>query len=115
MLEALYLAREHSQPFRLAFPLRHREVGAEIEQIVLDQAEHRIELARVVEMQPHKADGGVGLVDGSISADAQIVFRAAFAASQGRGAIIAGSRINAIEDDHCSSPFSVPSPRPRAW
>ena len=65
-LEALDLARQHPQPFRLALALGHREVGAEVEQIVLDQAQHRVELARLAEMQPHDADRGIGLVDGSI-------------------------------------------------
>ena len=51
-------------------------------------------------MQPHNANGGIGFIDGSISADAQIVFRAAFAAAERGGAVIAGPRVNAIEDDH---------------
>ena len=89
-LEPLDLAVQHAQPFRLALALRYREIGAEIEQVVLDQAQHRVELACIVQMQPHDADHGVGLVDGSIGGDAQIVFRAAFAAAERRGAVIAG-------------------------
>jgi hypothetical protein len=67
-LQPFDLACEHPQALRLALALGHREVGAEIEQIVLDQAQHRIELARLRQMQPHHADRGVGLVDGSIGA-----------------------------------------------
>ena len=93
---------EHPQPLRLALALGHREVGAEIEQIVLDQAEHRIDLARLRQMQPDHADRGVGLVDGSIGGDAQVVFRAAFAAAERRGAVVAGPGVDAIEDDHGS-------------
>jgi hypothetical protein len=33
-------------------------------------------------MQPHNADGGVGLVDGSIGTDAQIVFGTTLAAAE---------------------------------
>ena len=80
-LKAFDLAGQHPQPFRFALALGYREIGAEIEQIVLDPAQHRIEIACIGQMQPHNADGGVGLVDGSIGADAQIVFRAAFAAA----------------------------------
>src|SRR5258706_11405177 len=101
VLKAFDLAGQYPQPFRLALALGHREVGAEIEQIVLDQAQHRIKLARVRQMKPHDANGGVGLVDGSIRTDAQIVFRAAFAAAERRGPVIAGSRVDTIENDHC--------------
>ena len=90
-LEPLDLARQHPQPLRLAVALGHREIGAEIEQIVLDQAQHRVEFARLGQMQPHHADGGVGLVHGAIGRDAQIVFRAALAAAERGGAVIAGS------------------------
>jgi hypothetical protein len=45
--------------------LRHRQIGAEIEQIVLNEAEHGIEIRRRRQMQPRHADGGVGLVDGA--------------------------------------------------
>ena len=46
-LEPFDLARQHPQALRLALALGHREIGAEIEQVVLDQAQHRIEFARL--------------------------------------------------------------------
>jgi len=60
----------------------NREVGTEIEQIVLDLPQHRIELGRVGQMQPHDADRGQ-LVSSTVpsGADPQIVFRAALAAA----------------------------------
>jgi hypothetical protein len=115
VLKAFDLARQHPQAFRLALALGHREVGAEVKQIVLDQTQHRIEIARIRQMQPHNANGGVGLVDGSIGADAQVVFRAALAAAKCRGTVVAGPGVDSIEDDHCLSPFSGPSPTARAW
>ena len=54
----------------------------------------------LAKMQPHDADGGVGLVNGSICLDPQIIFRPAFAAAQRRGAVIAGPRVDLIEHDH---------------
>ena len=105
VLEPFDLAREHPQPLGLAVALGHREIGPEIEQIVLDPAQHRIEFARVAEVQPHHADGGVGLVHGAVGRDAQIVFRAAFAAAERRGAVIAGLGIDAVEYDHWRVPL----------
>ena len=54
-------------------------------------------------MQPHHADRGVGLVDGSIGRDTQIVFGAAFAAAERRGAVVPGPGIDAIECNHRKS------------
>src|SRR5450756_1464546 len=55
-------------------------------------------------MQPHNTNGGVGLVNGSIGTDAQIVFRAALAAAERRGAVVPGPCVNTIENDHCPPP-----------
>ena len=98
-LEPLDLACKQAQPFRLALALGHREVGAEVEQIVLDHAEHRIERG-VLQMHAHDADRGIGLVDGSIGRDPQIVFRTPLARAERGGAVVAGPRIDAIEHDH---------------
>ena len=57
---------------------------------------------RFRQMQPHDADRGIGLVDGAIGGDAQIVFRPALAAAERGGAVIAGAGVDAIEDDHLS-------------
>ena len=55
----LDLARQHPQALRLAVALGHGEVGAEIEQIVLDAPQHRIQFGRIGQMHPHNADRGV--------------------------------------------------------
>src|SRR5207244_12396199 len=67
--------------------------------------QHHIQFARLGKVQPHQADGGVGLVHGAVGCDAQIVFRAAFAAAERRGAVIAGLGIDAVEYDHWRAPF----------
>src|SRR5262249_49733584 len=76
------------------------EVGAEIEQIVLDHAEHGVERAAICEMQPHHADRSIGLVDRAIGRDAQIVFRPALAGAERGGAVIAGAGVDAVAHDH---------------
>jgi hypothetical protein len=100
---------DSTQAFRLALALGHGEVGAKIEQVVLDHAEHRIERS-ILQMHPHDADRGVGLVHGSVGRDAQIVFRAALARAERGGAVIAGARIDAIEHDHVCLRFLVSAP-----
>ena len=97
----LDLARQHPQALRLALALGHGEVGAEIEQIVLDAPQHRIQFGRIGQMHPHNADRGVGLVHGAIGGNAQIIFRTAFAAAERGGAVIAGPRVDPIKHDHC--------------
>src|SRR4051794_41265340 len=57
-------------------------------------------------MQPHHAERGVGLVHGAVGRDAQIVFRAALAAAERRGAVIAGPGIDTVEYDHWRGPLS---------
>ena len=49
------------------------QIGAEVEQIVLDTAEHRrgIRVGPGIDMEPGDADRGVGLVDGAVGGDAQ--------------------------------------------
>ena len=64
--------------------------SAQIEQIVLDAPQHRIQFGRIGQMHPHNADRGVGLVYGAIGCNAQIIFRTAFAAAERGGAVIAG-------------------------
>ena len=81
--------------------LDNGEVGAQIEQIVLDAPQHRIQFGRIGQMHPHNADRGVGLVYGAIGGNAQIIFRTAFAAAERGGAVIAGSCVDSIKHDHC--------------
>ena len=54
-LETFDLAREHAQALRLAFALGHGEIGAEIEQVVLNEPQHRIELGRLRQVKPDDA------------------------------------------------------------
>jgi len=51
-------------------------------------------------MQPRHANRGIGLVDRAVGGNAQIVFRAAFAAAERRGAVVASAGLDAAENDH---------------
>src|SRR5438270_13470053 len=93
-LKTFDLAGQHAQPFRLALAVRYRKVRAKIEQIVLNEAQHRVEVACTGKMQPRDAYGGIGLVDSSIRGHPQIVFRAALAGAKRRGAIITRARVD---------------------
>jgi hypothetical protein len=77
------------------------EVGAEIEEVVLDAAEHRVEVGmRACRMQPGEPDAGVGLVHRPVGFDPKVILQAALAAAQSRRAVIAGARVDLVELDH---------------
>ena len=52
------------------------EIGAEIEEVVLDAREHGIERGMAASrMEPRQADRGVGLIERAVGLDTEIVFR----------------------------------------
>src|SRR5260370_34857123 len=63
-----------SAPVPLALAGGHPEVGAEIEQIVLDQAQHRIELPRLRQGKPPDANCRGWLRRGFLKTDSRNVF-----------------------------------------
>src|SRR5690606_5072233 len=86
------------------------KLGAEVEQIVLDAAEHRVEFRmRVLRVQPRQPDAGIGLVDRAVGGDAQIVLRPPLAGAERGGAVVAGAGVDLVQDDHS------PSPQPREY
>src|SRR5262249_18576801 len=72
------------------------EIGAEIEEIVLDARQRRAH-AVVCDMQQGDADYGVRLIDAAISFDAGVEFRQTRAIAERRASVIAGARVDAIE------------------
>jgi len=61
-------------------PPGQKQIGTQIEQIVLDTAQHRIEIA--VGLQADQADHGVGFVHRAAGGDPHIVFGDTFAVTQ---------------------------------
>jgi len=89
------------------------EIGAEIEQIVLNPQQHGIEfrqrgIGRCREARD--ADRAVGFVDRAIGLDARIVLGAALPAAERRRAGIAGLGVNAVQDDHGRASFNTTVP-----
>src|SRR3974390_3031839 len=94
--------------------LRETEIRFHVEQVVLYAREQRIErlVAGVDARQP---DGRAELVQRSIGSDAQVVFLPPFAVAPRGGAVIAGARIDPVENDH-RAPYrpNLTDPWPRS-
>ncbi len=91
-LEPRHLRRDDAQRLvgqRLA-GIGRREIGAEIEEVVLDAHQHRVELGHARRVQARQADRGIGLVDRAIGLDAQIVLQPARA---GRSPVVPSSPV----------------------
>src|SRR5262249_25253821 len=88
---------------RTAGPLplpRRAKVGAEIEQIVLDARQRGIECGVAGSVQSRHANRGIGFIQRAIGGDAQIVFLASRAGAEGGGAVVAGTRVDFVQNDH---------------
>lgn len=79
----------------------HRKIGAQIEQIVLDTAEHGVHFAHG--MKTAKPHGRVGFVHRSVGGDAQRIFRKPGTVAKRGFALVACPGIDAIQSDHADS------------
>ncbi len=70
--------------------IRYAQVGAEVEQVVLDAQDLRVEAWMAGEVLPHDAQRRIRLIDGAVSGDPGIILANAFAGAEPRGARIAG-------------------------
>ena len=87
--------------FRLVAAIGHAQIGAEIEQVVLNALQLGIDAWMAAgEVHPRHADGGVGLVDGAAGGNARRLLGHALAAAQRGGAVIAGARVDLVQDNH---------------
>src|SRR5262249_26819889 len=101
-LEPLALGVDDGEPLA-ARPLAlagRAQVCAEVEQVVLDPAEHRVDLRIRAGVEAREADHGVELVDGAVRRDAHMVFAPPLAAAERGRAVVAGARVDAVQDDH---------------
>ena len=100
--EPIDLRLRHRQPRATrAFALAGRaQIGADVEQIVLDARQRGIEHSIAAGMQPRDADRRIGLVERAVGGDAQIVFLAPLAGAEPGGAVVAGAGIDLVEHDH---------------
>src|SRR6185437_6274169 len=74
------------------------EIGAEVEELVLDAAEHRILVAARV--QPSEAERGVRLVDRAVGLDPERLLWHARAVAERSLALVAAARVDLGELHH---------------
>ena len=97
--EPLHLRGDDAQRSSAALAaLGRAQIGAEIEQIVLDARQHRVGLG--IGMEPRQADRGVGLVDRAERLDPQRLLRHAAAVAERGLSLVAAARVDAGELDH---------------
>src|SRR6516162_5687392 len=101
-LEPSHLFIGGGQP-RPAGPLtlpRRAKVGADIEQIVLDPRQRGMERGIAGRVQPRDAYGGIGFIHRAIGGDPQIVFLTPPAGAERGRAVVAGARVDFVQNDH---------------
>ena len=84
VFQPLHLLGVDGEP-RAARPLAlvgRAEIGREVEQIVLDARQHRVDRGRIRGVQPRDADRGIDLVDDAVGGDAQVIFLALLAVAE---------------------------------
>ena len=86
---------------------RKAEVGAEIEQIVLDARQHRLDreigrVARMAHREQREADGAIRLVDVAHRCDARVALRPPRPVAKPRLALVAGARVDDVQLDHAA-------------
>src|SRR5271165_3168762 len=97
--EALDLGRGDAQCSSRASALfRGAQVGAEVEEVVLNAAEHFV--CRRIGMQPGDSDRRICFVDGAIGGDAQCVLRDARTVAERGLAGITAARIDPSQSNH---------------
>ena len=98
-LQPLDLGLDDAQgAFALASGFGHAQIGAEVEEVVLDPRQHRVEVT--LGPQPGQADGGIGLVDCAIGLDPERMLGQARAVAQRCGALVPGPGVDAVQRDH---------------
>ncbi len=106
-LEALDLGGEDAERAGAAPVLfRGAQIGAEVEQIVLDPPEHRVGLGigpgvhPSVHMEAGEADRGVGFVDRAVGGDPQRVLRHARTVAERGLALVAATGVDPGQPNH---------------
>ena len=107
VLERLDLRRRDAQDRARLFVrlARQAEVGAEIEQIVLDARQHRLDreigrVARIAHREQREADGAIRFVDVAHRRDARVALRPPRAVAEPGLALVAGARVDDVQLDH---------------
>src|SRR5215469_7571665 len=98
-LEALDLRSDDTQgPRTTATLFGGAQIGAEVEQVILDAVEHLVGCR--IGVEPGDPDRCIGLVDGAVCGNAQRMFRDASAVAEGSLAGIAAAGVDPSEPHH---------------
>jgi hypothetical protein len=103
VLEALDLHFAHAQTLAgtLRSTLRHGQIGADVEEIVLDATQHSVDVGVLVaHVEAGDADRCVGFVDRAVGGYARRVLGYAFPGAERGGASIARAGVDLIENHH---------------
>ena len=103
-LEGLDVRRLHAQGRELGVGHdRGAQVGADVEELVLDPREQGPDVVGEAAEGQGDAEGGVGLVGVGVGLQAEVVLAHPGHVAEGRGAVVAGARVDAGEIDHAPS------------
>ena len=104
---ALNLRRRDAQDRARRFVrlAREAEIGAEIEQIVLDSRQHRLDreiggVARIAHRKQRETDGAIRFVNVAHRCDARVALRPPRPVAEPRLALVPGARVDDVELDH---------------
>ena len=96
------------RPTQRLVALWRGEISAEVEEVVLDATEHGVEIGVAGCMETCDADGGVRFINRAIAFDAEIPLLDAFAGREARGAVVAGARVDLVQDNHGAGSHCTP-------
>ena len=99
-LQAQGLPGGDPQGRRAAARRGHAQIGADVEQLVLNPFQHRIEFGKAAGMQPRQSHRGVGFIHAAVCFDARVGLGQALAGAERGGAVVAGARVDAVQDHH---------------
>ena len=107
VFERLNLRRRDAQDRARLFVrlLRNAEIGAEIEQIVLDARQHGLDcmvggVARIAHRKQRETDSAIRFIDIAHRGNARVVLRSPRAVAEPGLALVPGARIDDVQLDH---------------
>lgn len=85
------------------FHNRCTQISTDVEKVVLDGSQQRSDLIVDAVMRKDHPDGAIGLVNIGIGPQPRVILSGTAHISEGGGAVVAGSGVDAREIDHCST------------
>jgi hypothetical protein len=76
------------------------QVGAQIEQVILDARQHGVDLGPVTGIKADQSQHGIGLINGAVSRHPDVVLRHPAAVAEGGFTAVAAAGVNAGQSHH---------------